>query len=469
MALLTSKRVTHQCKNFEVFLSFRGEDTRLGFTGYLYQALDRNGFNTFVDDKLQRGENISKELLKIIENSMISIIVFSENYAFSTWCLDELVKIIECKKNDQMEVLPVFYNVNPSDVRNQKGKFGKALAKHEEKFKDSKKIQRWREALREAANISGCHYNQCYPESHFIQDIVKEVSNARFNYSPLFVTRYPVGINSRVKAMLLDIESNDVHMVGIYGPGGIGKTTITKAIFNRIYDRFEGFSYLENVKEKSMTNDGIIKLQETLLFEILGDRNLKVDNKYRGINVIKKRLCCKRILLVIDDVDNLEQIENLLGESDWLAYGSKIIITTRDKQVLSSFGKGHSTHKVQELNNDEALKLFSMYAFHRNEPKEGYWELADQFIRYGEGLPLVLKIMGADLCGRPKCEWKSALDQYKEIPNKEIQKKLKRSYDGLGETEQDIFLDIACFFKGLDKDYVVDILEGCNLYPVYVY
>ena len=155
MALMTSKRVTHQWKNFEVFLSFRGEDTRLGFTGYLYQTLDRNGIKTFIDDKLQRGENISEEFLKIIENSMISIVVFSENYAFSTWCLDELVKIIECKKNDKMEVRPVFYNVNPSDVRNQKGKFGEALAKHEEKFKDNKKIQRWREALHEAANISG--------------------------------------------------------------------------------------------------------------------------------------------------------------------------------------------------------------------------------------------------------------------------------------------------------------------------
>ena len=162
MALMTSKRVTHQWKNFEVFLSFRGEDTRLGFTGYLYQALDRNGIKTFVDDKLRRGENISEEFLKIIENSMISIVVFSENYAFSTWCLDELVKIIECKKNDRMEVRPVFYNVNPSDVRNQKGKFGEALAKHEEKFKDNKKIQRWREALHEAANISGWHYNQWY-------------------------------------------------------------------------------------------------------------------------------------------------------------------------------------------------------------------------------------------------------------------------------------------------------------------
>lgn len=108
MALMTGERVTQRHKNFEVFLSFRGEDTRLSFTSYLYQALDCNGIKTFVDDKLRRGENISKELLKINENSMISIVVFSENYAFSTWCLDELVKIIECKKNDQMEVRLVF-------------------------------------------------------------------------------------------------------------------------------------------------------------------------------------------------------------------------------------------------------------------------------------------------------------------------------------------------------------------------
>ena len=162
MALMTCKRVTHQRKNFEVFLSFRGDDTHLGFTGYLYQALDRIGINTFVGDKFQRGENISEELLRIIENSMISIIVFSENYVFSTWCLVELVKIIEYMKNNQMEVRPIFYNMDPLDVRNQKGKFGEALANHEEKFKDNKKIQRWREALHEAANITGWHYNQWY-------------------------------------------------------------------------------------------------------------------------------------------------------------------------------------------------------------------------------------------------------------------------------------------------------------------
>ena len=92
---------------------------------------------------------------------MMSIIVFSENYASSTWCLDELAKIVECKKNDQL-VRPIFYNVDPSDVRNQNGKFGKALAKYEKNIKHNKKVQRWRNALQEAANISGWHYQHRY-------------------------------------------------------------------------------------------------------------------------------------------------------------------------------------------------------------------------------------------------------------------------------------------------------------------
>ena len=128
----SSSSFTHQPKNFDVFLSFRGQDTRCGFISHLYEALHLRGIHTFINDKLLRGEKISTELLKTIENSTISIIVFSENYALSTWCLDELAKIIECKKNDQL-VRPIFYKVDPSELCNQSGKFGKALDKHEKK------------------------------------------------------------------------------------------------------------------------------------------------------------------------------------------------------------------------------------------------------------------------------------------------------------------------------------------------
>ena len=154
----SSSTPTPQWK-FDVFLNFRGVDTRKGFTDHLYNALQLNGIFTFKDEeKLERGRPISSELLKAIEESRFAIVIFSRNYASSTWCLDELTKIVRCMKEMEMTVLPVFYDVDPSDVRKQIGTFEKAFAEHAECFKENiEKVKTWREALREVANISGWH------------------------------------------------------------------------------------------------------------------------------------------------------------------------------------------------------------------------------------------------------------------------------------------------------------------------
>ncbi|XP_065623379.1 TMV resistance protein N-like [Quercus suber] len=255
--------------NYDVFLSFRGEDTREGFTSHLYKALCDKGINTFIDGKLHRGEGISEELIQVIKSSSILVIVFSENYADSIWCLDELFVIVECNEKDpEVQICPVFYNIDPSEIRNQKGNFGKALAKHEKKLKNNKnKVQTWRYALRKAANASGWHYKKgCATyksESDFIQNIVEEIANAKVNWTQLYVAEYPVGIKSRVEAIesLLDIGSDEFCVVGIYGLPGIGKTTIAKAVYNIIANCFDGSSFLENVRENLGIDAGIIKLQ----------------------------------------------------------------------------------------------------------------------------------------------------------------------------------------------------------------
>ncbi|KAG6627878.1 hypothetical protein CIPAW_15G160300 [Carya illinoinensis] len=182
--------------NYDVFLSFCGEDTRNAFIGYLYEALDRVGIKTYKDDvELRRGEEISPALLKAIEQSKISIVVFSENYASSTWCLDELLKILECKESKQQKVFPVFYKVEPSTVRQQKNSFKEALDKHENKFKDDAKVQKWKTALKQAADLSGFHLKIEENEPEFIKKIVLEVSSILPKRTCLHVAKYPVGYN----------------------------------------------------------------------------------------------------------------------------------------------------------------------------------------------------------------------------------------------------------------------------------
>ncbi|KAJ0087380.1 hypothetical protein Patl1_07332 [Pistacia atlantica] len=161
---------------YEVFLSFRGEDTRKGFTGHLYTALTCKGINVFRDDKeLEIGKPLSLELLDAIEKSRISIVVLSKNYASSSWCLDELIKIVECKSRLGQMVIPVFYDVDPAVEREQRGNFEEALTKQEEAFRDNiEKVETWRKALIEVINLPGWELKDRY-ESELIEDVVKEV------------------------------------------------------------------------------------------------------------------------------------------------------------------------------------------------------------------------------------------------------------------------------------------------------
>ena len=156
MALNTGSPRTSKWK-YHVFLSFRGEDTRLGFTDHLYAALQRNSIDTFRDkEELRRGDYMPERFPQAIEESLSAIVILSQNYATSAWCLDELQKIVETKGKSGL-VLPVFYGVDPSDVRYQKGSFAEAFRKHEERYnEDEEKVQKWRNALKFVADVCGC-------------------------------------------------------------------------------------------------------------------------------------------------------------------------------------------------------------------------------------------------------------------------------------------------------------------------
>ena len=150
---------THRWK-YDVFLSFSGRDTRHAFMDHLYCALKQKGVFTYSDDGiLMRGESLGVRLSKAIEESRIAIVILSENYPSSRWCLDELAMIVKCKEEMGQILLPVFYGVNPSDVRKQRGPFRRAFAKHERSY-DRQKVISWRDALTKVANLSGWTVNE---------------------------------------------------------------------------------------------------------------------------------------------------------------------------------------------------------------------------------------------------------------------------------------------------------------------
>ncbi|GMY19601.1 TMV resistance protein N-like [Fagus crenata] len=453
---------------YEVFLSFCGVDTRKNFTDHLYTALKQKGIITFRDDeKLERGKDISQELWKAIEESKYAIIVLSSNYASSKWCLKELAKIVGCmKENNRLTVLPVFHYVDPSDVRNQTGTLIEAFATHEKDPKiNTEDVQEWKAALKEVGNISGWHL-QDRPEAIVIQEILGKISselNCKFSSA----SKDLVGIASRVEKMLHLCSGErlgGVRFVGICGIGGSGKTSLAEEICKRISDNFEASCFIYNVREETKNPQGLVSLQKQLLCKILVEKEINIWDPRGGIDLIGNRLCNKKVLIVLDDVGRDKQLEALAGKRDWFGVGSTIIVTSRDSHLLRTMDDVYTT---ELLNNDEALELFSWRAFEKPHPEENYVDLCEDFVKYTNGLPLALKVLGSSLSGRSMDAWESARDQLKVEPNSDIVDILKISFDGLTDRQKQLFLDIACFFKGEDKDYIRDILQSFGYHPGY--
>ncbi|XP_028760634.1 TMV resistance protein N-like isoform X2 [Neltuma alba] len=449
--------------SYDVFLSFRGEDTRLTFVGHLYESLRQRGIRTFIDDEsLDAGKEIRPSLSEAIKESRMAIILFSQNYATSTFCLDELVQIIECFKEESRMVYSVFYHVDPSDVRHQRGCYGQALADLQNRLEGKDvKLQKWRWALTQAADLSGWHFQPgITKEQEHIKMITREVS-AKINHTLLEVVDYPVGLEFRGKEVisLLDLGSNkNPLMIGICGIGGIGKSTIARAVYNSVADNFDGLCFLSNVREISYKH-GLSHLQETLLHKLVRVKELKLGDFYEGISIIKNRLQNKKILLILDDVDKVEQLRALAGSCEWFGLGSRIIITTRDKQLLASRGI-QRIYDVKGLSDDESLRLIKRHGFKGlTGDLDNYMDVLNRAIKYSCGLPLALEMIGSNLCDKRVDEWTSALDEYERIPDKDVFKVLKLSYDALSrEQHKEIFLDLACFFNGEKLGDVINMM-----------
>ncbi|ESR55416.1 hypothetical protein CICLE_v10023529mg, partial [Citrus x clementina] len=456
------------CGNYEVFLNFRGEDTRKSFTCYLYDKLyEGKKIKTFIDDEeLRRGDEISPALLNAIEGSKISVVIFSKDYASSKWCLNELVKILECKNTNGQIIIPVFYGVSPSDVRHQNGTFGDRFDELKKQFEDKPEmVQRWRDALTETSQIAGHESTKFRHDAELVNKIVEDVLKKLEKITvSTDSSNGLVGLNSRIeqiKPFLCMDLSDTVQIVGIWGMGGIGKTTLAEAIFDQFSGEFDGKYFAKNVWRKSETEGGLEDLQKEMLSTILSEK-LEVA----GPNIplfTKGRVRRMKALIVLDDVNKDEQLEGLIGGLDQYGPGSRIVVTTRDKRVLEKFGvEKEKIYRVNGLKFDEAFEHFCNFAVKENHCPEDLYQHSWRVVWYANGNPLVLKVLGSSLYLKRKSHWENVLDDLNRICESDIHgiyDILKISFNELTRKEKSMFLDIACFLEGEDKDFVTRILD----------
>lgn len=279
-------------------------------------------------------------------------------------------------------------------------------------------------------------------EAKLIEEIVKDVLS-KLKGIPSCYFEGLVGIHERVEEIkaLLSI----VRIVGIWGMGGIGKSTLAKAVFHDMRAQFESCCFV-HVREE-LERNGLDQLQKKCLSELLKDDDIDAFSF--------KRLGRTKILLVLDDVDNFIQVKDLINLCDWFGPESRIIITSRDLQVLKNTTPcdgAYKTYHVQEMSLDDAHELFFLRAFKQNKPTSvDYTELSECAVNYCQGNPLAITVLGCFLYGRRREEWISALEYLKQAPDDDIFNVLRLSFDGLNDNLRNVFLDLACFFKGKNE------------------
>ncbi|XP_056174528.1 disease resistance protein RUN1-like [Syzygium oleosum] len=398
----------------EVFLSFSGEDALKMFANSLCKGMVDAGICVFrSDDWLSLGEKIGPDPFQAIKGSKISIPILSPKYASSRWCLDELVQIMKCKNDSSGHVvLPIFYGVKPADVRCEIDGW------------DAKIVEEWERALTEVSSLKGWEWERV-ADGDGGQLVVRKVLMELKKALEQFIAENPVGIKSPVKEIMefVDDSRASTLYVVIHGESGVGKTTLAKVIFNKLSDQFDHCSFIPNVRESCKCN-AIEHLQSQLIMDILKEK-VQVYDKDEGITVISSRFKGKKILILLDDVDANHQLEALVGERNWFASGSRVIITTRNKSVLD-WAKVDYAYEHKEMDEDAAKILLARHAFRSDSLPSELSTIPHDVVLAIRRFPLIVEVIGSYLCGKSRESWENTRNDLQQLQNVRDSRKLDK-------------------------------------------